>query len=155
MNIDDEILALAEGEMREFFKERLSRVTKERKISVLKTLRKYGSNHWWNSKDTAFIARWQLYEDISIVPIDIFQEGLEELLGKKVMSHELIARQRLRKEAEAAVEQFDNGVLPRRKNQKEVDKIIKKAIAELRRMKRKRGVIPFEIEKNWGEIERP
>lgn len=59
-----------------------------RQNNCLTAMSKYGENHWWLSQDTLEIAKYQLSEDILLVPFDKFHKGLEKLLGRPVFTSE-------------------------------------------------------------------
>lgn len=63
--------------------------SKEQQIkSIVNTMKKYGDNHWWENKDPRILAYWQVNEPMLIIPWDIFDSGLQNLLGRKVTDKE-------------------------------------------------------------------
>lgn len=43
---------------------------------------------WWESVPLKDAAHFQLFEDRLVMPFDLFQKGVEELLGRPVWTHE-------------------------------------------------------------------
>ena len=80
--------------------------------NVKGVIQKYGDNHWYTLDNPLEVAMYQVFEDILVVPISKFHEGLEELLGRSVSIHELgIQRDRLEKirnEARKAIQRLKN-----------------------------------------------
>lgn len=77
---------------------------------VIATMKKYGENRWWESKDPVTVARYQIFEDRLLVYFDLYHDGLTKLLGRAIMSHEFgLNADRLREEALEAIAILDAG----------------------------------------------
>ncbi|MDD5193418.1 MAG: hypothetical protein PHF67_02415 [Candidatus Nanoarchaeia archaeon] len=86
----------------------------------IKTMAKYGDNHWWESENPLVIAKHQIFERKLIVPYDFFMRGLAKLLGRPVGDHELgLNAKGLRKEAELALKRLEQsmGISPEQKEE--------------------------------------
>ena len=82
----------------------------ENRRNILKTMQKYGENKWWNSNDPLYVARYQIFEDILMVPFDRYHEGIEKLLGRPVYTHEFgLNPEELRQEARQAIQKLEKG----------------------------------------------
>lgn len=82
----------------------------ENKRNVLQTMTKYGDNKWWNSNDPLYVARYQVFEDILMVPFDRYHEGIEKLLGRPVYTHEFgLNVEGLKQEAREAIRKLEEG----------------------------------------------
>lgn len=56
-------------------------MTREEALSMVET-------KWWEDVPLKDAARFQLYEDRLVMPFDLFQNGVQELLGRPVWTHE-------------------------------------------------------------------
>lgn len=98
-------------EYEEYIKKRFGRLPEENKRNVIGVMQKYGDNHWWESEDLIEIAMYQLFEPVTIVSFDMFHEGLEKLLDRKIEIHELgINAEGLREEAVYAIKRLKTGI---------------------------------------------
>lgn len=88
----------------------LDTLPEETRKLVLKTMAKYGDNHWWDSDDPLEVAVHQVFEDTFLVDDSLFMKGLEKLLGRNVFSHEILfGMDALRKEAVHAIARKEAG----------------------------------------------
>lgn len=60
----------------------------EAKANLLEVLDKYGDNKWWLLDNKKLKACVQLYEPILVINFSEFHEGIEEVLGRPVFTHE-------------------------------------------------------------------
>ncbi|MBS3102361.1 hypothetical protein J4458_02855 [Candidatus Woesearchaeota archaeon] len=82
----------------------------ENKKRVLETMAKYGDNKWWAYEDSVEVAKYQIFEDILMVPFGKYHEGVEKLLGRPVWTHEFgINAEGLRQEAKEAIKRLEKG----------------------------------------------
>ena len=82
----------------------------ENKKNILNTMKKYGDNKWWNSNDPLYVARYQVFEDILMVPFDRYHEGIEKLLGRPVYTHEFgLNAEGLKQEVREAIKKLEGG----------------------------------------------
>lgn len=88
----------------------LDTLPEEKKEVVLKTMAKYGDNHWWDSDDPIEVAVHQVFEDMFLVDDSLFMEGLAKLLGREVFRHEILfSMDALRKEVIDAIVKKEAG----------------------------------------------
>ena len=88
----------------------LSELSEEERKEVLTVLNKYGDNKWWRSEDSVEVARYQLFESRLLVDFSLFREGLEQLLGRPVYTHELgLAVDEIKAEAKEAIKKLEKG----------------------------------------------
>jgi hypothetical protein len=98
--------------VREYVEDFLDGIDEKQKQRILKTMNKYGNNHWWRSDDSIIIAKHQVFEPVLMVPIDTFTESLEKLLGRPVYTFELADYDEdLKNEAEEAIELHEKGLM--------------------------------------------
>jgi len=72
-----------------YIRERFGADLAPENVDALKgAMQKYGSNHWWESKDPVEVARYQVFEDILMTDFSTFHEGVEKLVGRPVYTHE-------------------------------------------------------------------
>ncbi|MFT4304580.1 MAG: hypothetical protein ACMXX8_00675 [Candidatus Woesearchaeota archaeon] len=78
-------------------------------VGVLKgVMQKYEGNYWWESKDPAEIAKYQLFEEVLMVDFSTFLKGVEELVGRTVYAHELGSNlDRIREESQEAIARME------------------------------------------------
>ncbi len=82
----------------------------ENRRNILETMKKYGDNKWWRSKDPIYVARYQVFEPILMVPFDKYHKGIEKLLGRPVYTHEFgLDYEGLKREAEEAIRKLKKG----------------------------------------------
>lgn len=55
---------------------------------ILKTMQKYGDDRWWENKDERVLAYYQVNEPMLIIPWEIFDRGLQNLLERKITNQE-------------------------------------------------------------------
>jgi hypothetical protein len=48
----------------------------------------FAESKWWESVPLKDAAHYQLFEDRMVMPFALFQQGVEELLGRPVWTHE-------------------------------------------------------------------
>lgn len=78
-------------------------VCDKKEESYLTAMDKYGSEHWWSSGDPVKIAKYQMNEEILLVPFIKLQNSLEFVLKRTVSPDEIhYDNDALRAEVEAA-----------------------------------------------------
>jgi len=76
--------------------------------NIKKTMKKYGDNYWWESKDLIEIAKYQIFEPTLLVEFSKFHEGIEKLIGRPVYTHELgLNVEGLRQEVKEAIARLE------------------------------------------------
>lgn len=91
------------------YEEWIKKLPEENQKSIRGTMAKYGDYHWWLSDNLAEIAMNQLFENVLLVDFRVFHEGIEELLGRPVWTHEFgINIEGLREEAGNAMRGLTN-----------------------------------------------
>ena len=58
-----------------------------KEILIDNTKDKYPNNHWWNFKNSE-MAKYQVFEPVLLVKFSDFQDGLETLFNRKMVSTE-------------------------------------------------------------------
>lgn len=66
-------------------------------LTKSQALRLYESG-FWNDMKAQDIARFQLFEDRLCMPFDVFQQAMQETLGRSVCTHEFASPDLLRSE---------------------------------------------------------
>jgi hypothetical protein len=72
----------------ETYKKKMATVPKDNQEAMHNAMEKYGKDHWWLSDEPKIIAQHQILEDCLLVPFALFHKGVEELLGRRVWTHE-------------------------------------------------------------------
>jgi hypothetical protein len=85
-----------------------SKLSKYQQMALLiDAMMKYGDNHWWENKDERVLAYFQVNEPVLIIPWDVFERGLQNLLGRKVENREYAYEvSKLKMEAEIKYQQI-------------------------------------------------
>lgn len=78
-------------------------VPTEKEETYLVAMDKYSSEHWWSSGDPVKIAKYQMNEELLLVPFIKLQNSLEVVLKRAVSPNEIhFDNDALRAEVEAA-----------------------------------------------------
>lgn len=74
-------------------------------------------NAWWEYEDDRLRAGYQVFEDVLLIPVEKYKEGLSDLLNRPVSSSELRRnRDQLQREVKEALPQLESlGILYREK----------------------------------------
>jgi hypothetical protein len=88
-------------------------LTEEQLDNILGVMQKYPNNPWWENKDSVIASYYQNKEEILIMTLEDYQNGLEKLLGRPVFEVELNAnKEKLQEEATKAIELYLLGEKP-------------------------------------------
>ena len=96
---------------RQYIEDFLESLPVEKRQTALSTMSKYGNNRWWMSDDAVYAARYQLFEDILLLPPDFYLQGVVKLLGRQVFDFEVRWNlESIRHEAKEAIELREKGL---------------------------------------------
>ncbi|MEK5163203.1 hypothetical protein NYE69_12800 [Paenibacillus sp. FSL R5-0527] len=56
----------------------------EAQKKMLSVMKSYGANRWWLSDDVKHMSYYQIYENTILIEFEVFQKGVELLLGREV-----------------------------------------------------------------------
>ena len=92
-----------------YIRERFGADLAQKNVDALRgAMQKYGSNHWWESKDPVEVARYQVFEDTLMTDFSTFHEGVEKLVGRPVYTHEFgLNVEGVRQEAREAIARME------------------------------------------------
>jgi hypothetical protein len=60
--------------------------------NLLRTMRKYGDNRWWESNNPVVLAYHQAKERILLISLDQYVEGASKICGRPVFTHDLFGQ---------------------------------------------------------------
>ena len=118
---------------REYVEDMMDVLPEKNRRNIRRVMDKYGDNMWWRSDDQIEIAKYQVFEDILMVPFGLYHESIEKLLGRPVYNIEMRSSniENLRNEARDAIELHENGLMETLKRSKAYEQIVDRKIAKI------------------------
>lgn len=95
--VEEDLRHILESEVRSLKDMLAGEMSKEEAVA-------FADSGWWEAMDSREAARIQLHQPRCVMPIDLFQNGLELLLGRPIFTHELGNPKRLIAELEGRAE---------------------------------------------------